>query len=173
MACIAYIRPDLLSLGSDPLCCFYRTQWTAEGSVFLRCQSVFFVCARNISGTAERICAKFTRKTYLVPRSDEFEGQTVKVKGQGHQGQKRHFSAHSAACVRFMFGTTSLASSLNFSSSSVLILLRFRAVDWPILILAHMLDISYSYSKSYSYVHELIAACNGLALCFLYYDYGN
>ena len=42
-----------------------------------------FVCVWNISGTAERICAKFTEKTCLVPRSDEFEGQgqrsTVKV----------------------------------------------------------------------------------------------
>jgi len=28
--------------------------------------------AFNISGTAERICAKFTRKTCLVPHSDEF-----------------------------------------------------------------------------------------------------
>jgi len=35
----------------------------------------FFVCVWNISGTAERICAKFTGKTCLVPRSDEFEGQ--------------------------------------------------------------------------------------------------
>jgi len=34
----------------------------------------------------------------------------VKVKGQGHQGQKRHFSALSPACVRFTFGKTSLAS---------------------------------------------------------------
>jgi len=31
----------------------------------------------------------------------------VKVKGQGHHGQKRHFSALPAACVRFMFGKTS------------------------------------------------------------------
>jgi len=29
----------------------------------------------DISGAAERICVKFTRKTCLVPRSDEFEGQ--------------------------------------------------------------------------------------------------
>jgi len=36
----------------------------------------------------------------------------VKVKGQGHQGQKTAFLALSAACVRFMFGKTSLASSL-------------------------------------------------------------
>jgi len=28
-----------------------------------------------MAGTAERICAKFTGKTCLVPRSDEFEGQ--------------------------------------------------------------------------------------------------
>jgi len=34
-----------------------------------------FVCVSNVSGTAERICVKFTRKTCLVPRSDEFEGQ--------------------------------------------------------------------------------------------------
>ena len=36
----------------------------------------------------------------------------VKVKGQGRQGQKRYFSARSEACVRFVFGKTSLASSL-------------------------------------------------------------
>jgi len=33
-----------------------------------------------------------------------------KVKGQGHQGQKRHFSAPLAACMQFTFGKTSLAS---------------------------------------------------------------
>jgi len=32
----------------------------------------------------------------------------VKVKGQGHQGQKRHFSALSAACVWFMFGKSQI-----------------------------------------------------------------
>jgi len=51
------------------LMCYYRTQRTAEGSVFGA------VCVWNISGTVERICAKFTRKTCLIPRSDEFEGQ--------------------------------------------------------------------------------------------------
>jgi len=63
-----------------------------------------------ISGTAERICAKigkFTKKTGLVPRSDEFEDQ-------GQQGQKGHFSALSAACARFVFGKTSLASSFHY-----------------------------------------------------------
>jgi len=44
---------------------------------FWRRQSVvfFFLCVWNVSGTAERICAKFTRKTCLVRRSDEFEDQ--------------------------------------------------------------------------------------------------
>jgi len=48
----------------------------------------------NISGTAERICAKSTGNTCLVPRSDEFEFQG---KSQGHQGQKRRFSADISA----------------------------------------------------------------------------
>ena len=43
----------------------------------------FFVCVWNISGTAERICAKFTRKTCLVPRS---EG-SGKVEGQGQRSR--------------------------------------------------------------------------------------
>jgi len=39
-------------------------------------------CVRNISGTAARICAKFTRKTCLVACSEEFEdqGQISKIK---------------------------------------------------------------------------------------------
>ena len=39
-----------------------------------------FVCISNISRIAERICAKFTRKTCLVHRSDEFEGQGQRSK---------------------------------------------------------------------------------------------
>jgi len=35
----------------------------------------------------------------------------VKVKGQGHQGQKTEFLALSVACVQFLFGKTALASS--------------------------------------------------------------
>ena len=38
----------------------------------------------------------------------------VKVKGHGHQGQKTAFSVLSVTCVRFMFGKTSLASSMEF-----------------------------------------------------------
>ena len=68
--------------------------------------SFFILFVYEISrGTAERICAKFTRNTCLVPRSDKFEGQS-------HQGQKTAFSALSAACMRFMFGNTSLASTV-------------------------------------------------------------
>jgi len=44
----------------------------------------------------------------------------VKVKGQGHEGQKNNiFPALSAACLRFMFGKTSLASSFLFFSVQV------------------------------------------------------
>jgi len=39
-----------------------------------------FLCIWNISEIAERIFAKFTRKTCLIPRSDEFDGQESKVK---------------------------------------------------------------------------------------------
>ena len=43
----------------------------------------FFVCESNISKTTKRICAKFTGKTCLVPRSDEFEcqGQRSRLPG--------------------------------------------------------------------------------------------
>jgi len=54
-----------------------------HSSLFVIC--VFFVSASNISGTAERICAIFTGKTCLVLAQTSLN---VKVKGQGHQGQK-------------------------------------------------------------------------------------
>ena len=46
--------------------------------------------AQNTSGTAERICAKFTGKTYLVRRSEEFEcqGQRLKIKVIRHKQGK-------------------------------------------------------------------------------------
>ena len=37
----------------------------------------------NISGTSEQICAKYTGKTCLVPRSDKFEGQAQRSKSLG------------------------------------------------------------------------------------------
>ena len=87
---------------------YYRMQWTAEGSVFGAVSLCYFVCVWNISGTAKRICTKFTQKMCLVLRSDEFEGQ---VKRSKSPGIKTAFSALLAACVQFMFGKTSLASS--------------------------------------------------------------
>jgi len=53
--------------------------------LFLALSVCAFLFVYEISrGTSERICSKFTRKTCLVSRSDEFEGQ-------GHQGQKTAF----------------------------------------------------------------------------------
>ena len=65
---------------------------------------VFCLCMKYLLGTTELICAKFTLKMCLVPHSDEFEGQRSRSPGT----KKRHFWALSAACVRFMFGKTSL-----------------------------------------------------------------
>jgi len=62
-------------------------------------------------GNAERIWAKLTGKTLLVPRSDEFEGQGQRSKVMVTRAKKRHFPALSAACERFMLGKTSLSSS--------------------------------------------------------------
>ena len=87
----------------------HRTQWTAQGSI-LGAVRDFFVCVW-ISETAERICAKLTRKTCLVPQSEKFEGQGQRSKIKVTMGKKRHFSALSVAFVRF--GKTSLASSFN------------------------------------------------------------
>ena len=72
----------------------------------------YLLCMK--SGTAERIriCAKFTRKTYLVPHSDEFKGQGQRSRSTG---TKTTFFALSAACVRFMFGKVSLASSFTIT----------------------------------------------------------
>jgi len=75
-------------------CSFYHTQWTVKGSVFGTVSMWFFDCVWNISGTAERICIEFTRKTWSLAWT------SLKVKGQGHQGQKRYFLTLSAACVR-------------------------------------------------------------------------
>ena len=72
----------------------------------------FFVCASNISGTAERICTKFTGKTCLLPRSDEFEcqGQRSKVKvtrdKTGKTAASSPLTVHCKACaIRCKFCT--------------------------------------------------------------------
>ena len=76
--------------------------------LFLALSVTFFVCVWNISGTTERICTKFIRKTCLVPHSDEFEGLGQRSRSPG---TKTAFSALSVACMRFMLGKTSLDSS--------------------------------------------------------------
>jgi len=96
-----------------------------------------FVCESNISGTAERICAKFAGKTCLVPRSDEFECQGQRSRSPGTKMRsalpspptatewnalaannvinqqtgpfRRCQGVISAFCVQFVFGKTSLA----------------------------------------------------------------
>jgi len=72
--------------------------------------SDFFVCVWNISGATERICAKFTQNTFLVPRSDEFKGQSQRSKVKVTRDKIDVFQL----CVRFMFGKTSLACSFLF-----------------------------------------------------------
>ena len=67
--------------------------------LFLAPSVCVFVRVWNISGTAERICSEFTRKTCLVPRSDEFEDQRSRLTGI----KKTTFSVFSAACVRFVW----------------------------------------------------------------------
>jgi len=44
---------------------------------------ILFVCESNISRTAGRVCAIFTGKTCLVPRSDEFECQGQRSRSPG------------------------------------------------------------------------------------------
>ena len=60
----------------------------------------------NGSGTAEQFAPNSHRsRVWSLART------SLKVRIKGHQGQKRHFPALLAACMRFMFGKTSLASS--------------------------------------------------------------
>ena len=70
-------------------------------------------------------CWTDMRQIHTVPRSDEFEGQ-------GQQGQKTAFLALSEACVQFMFGKTSLASSLfiNFFWKRTFALTSTRSQHW-------------------------------------------
>ena len=89
---------------------------------FWRRQSGFFVCVW----------------TWFAPDSHErrvwsLARTSLKVKDQGHQEQQRHFSAISAACVRFMFGKISLASSL----SCVLFVYLCRAHVYSCMFIGH------------------------------------
>jgi len=82
-----------------------------------RCLWLFCLCMKYIRNrwTDLRLfCDKFTRKMCLVPRSDEFEGQGQRSKVKVTRDKKTVLSVLSAACVRFMSGKTSLASSFLF-----------------------------------------------------------
>jgi len=64
----------------------------------------FFTCYSNISGKAERICAKFTGKTCLVPRSDEFEFQGQRSRSPATKRTKKSaesspLTMHRKACA--------------------------------------------------------------------------
>ena len=107
-ACDSVVTDNFVRL---PNVCIITARSELREVLFLAPSVCFFVFVWNISRTAERICAKFTRKTYLVPRSDKFEGQGQRSKVKVTRDKKQHFSALLAACVRFMFGKTSLASS--------------------------------------------------------------
>ena len=75
---------------------------------FWRRQSAFFlyeICRERLNGFAPNSQG---RRVWSLTRTS----LKVKVKGQGRRGQKRHFSTLPAACVRFMFGETSLSSPL-------------------------------------------------------------
>jgi len=86
----------------------YCTQWTAEGSVFGAVSLWFlFVCEispKPLNGFAPN---SHGRCVWSLARTS----LKVKVKTSWSAGKKLHFSALSTACVRFMFGKTSLASS--------------------------------------------------------------
>jgi len=73
----------------------------------------------------------------------------VNVKGHGHHGQKRHLSALSAACVRFVFGKTSFASSLTLHSHST---------KWPNL--AKVSNPDFVFDKSQVALLYLISLIN-------------
>ena len=85
----------------------------------MNCRNVCFFGAVSLYFlfVYERICAKFTKKTCLVPRSGEFEGQGQRSKVKVTRDKNGIFSAISAACVQFMFGKTSLASSSKYIRS--------------------------------------------------------
>ena len=78
-------------------------------SCFWRRPSVVFLSSYEIS--PESLNGFAPNSHWRRVRSLARTSLNVKVKGQGHQGQNTAFFGPSAACVHFMFGKTSLASS--------------------------------------------------------------
>ena len=93
----------------------------------------------------------------------------AKVKGEGHQGHNRYFSALSAACVWCMFGKTSLASSFFFFFFSGLecfvsiIQLRRQSVRSSALLQAEWMSMRRSPSARLSVVKYQVSVVNALA----------
>jgi len=71
----------------------------------------FFVCVWNISETAERICAKFTRNTCSVPRSDKCEGQGQRSRSPGRDKNGIFLPFRRFACGNLPFVFTSCIMS--------------------------------------------------------------
>jgi len=85
--------------------CCYRTQWTAPGSVFGAVTLWFFLFVCEISREPLNGFAPTSHGTlvWCLARTS----LKVKIKGQRSRSpgtRKQHFSALSAACVRFIFG---------------------------------------------------------------------
>jgi len=87
---------------------FYHTQWTA---FLVPC--VTFVCVYEISRESLNGFAPNSQEYVFGPSLGRVWRSRSKVKDQRSRspGAKRHLSDLSAACVRFMYGKTSLASS--------------------------------------------------------------
>jgi len=80
-----FIHPINLPLSRESLTCVVDRFLVIARSklrkvLFLALWLFHFVCESNTSGTAERICAKFTGKTCLVPGCDEFECQGQRLR---------------------------------------------------------------------------------------------
>jgi len=84
------------------------TARSALRKVFSALMSATFPCVHEISREPLNGFAPNShgRRVWSLARTS----LNVKVKGQGHQGQKTALSVLSAVCVRFIFGKTSSAS---------------------------------------------------------------
>jgi len=90
---------------------FYRTQWTAEGSVF-GAISLWFFCLCVKYSVSQDMLNGFApnwhrRRVWSLARTS----LKVKAKGQGHQGQKTAFFGHFSGLHAVSVWYTSLVSS--------------------------------------------------------------
>jgi len=80
---------------------------------FWRRQSVVFCLCMKYLGNRRTNLRQIHKEDVFRQSLRRVRRSRSKVEGQGHQGQRNGiFAALSTACVRFMFGKTSLASSL-------------------------------------------------------------